>query len=383
MEQHIHRTRGWLCAELPASSPTGQMLHFALPVTLVHQSNLTDTCMHDVVAAHLQPPPGHLWPTLTVLHSIFGMAIKEEVQSFSCCCRSLRFSFSTWQAATSQKQQKQLKLAKAAAFFQNAVMASAWNAWQQALVDKHKLQDKLVKAVGYFQHAALAAAWAAWHEGLAVKRERQDRLAQAVAYFQQGTLAAAWNAWRQEAFEKRLQTDKLIKAVSYFQHMTAAAAFNAWHGAAAEQQDRRQKLLKALLFFQQGALASAWNAWRQFVVRSQQDREKVLYSLQGIMHRELAGSWQAWLKYVTCQQMKHQVSTAIASTLWSCSATICDGMHSSKNPTPHDSASYCLQICDHNTCHDFRPTRFGYDKNSPISNGCCINCLYILLNTVH
>lgn len=31
-------------------------------------------------AAHLQQPPGHLGPTLTVFHSFFGMAIKEEVQ---------------------------------------------------------------------------------------------------------------------------------------------------------------------------------------------------------------------------------------------------------------------------------------------------------------
>jgi len=76
----------------------------------------------------------------------------KNATTLSCCCRSLRLAFSAWQEAADHQQQKQLKLAKAAAFFQNAVLASAWNAWQQIMAEKHLLQDKLAKAVGYLQH---------------------------------------------------------------------------------------------------------------------------------------------------------------------------------------------------------------------------------------
>ena len=87
-------------------------------------------------------------------------------------------AFTSWQAHTAHKLQREEKLGRAVARLQHCLVARAFSTWAGHTRRSADLQQRLAKAVSAFQNGAMHAAFNAWLDSTQQLRESRAQVLQ-------------------------------------------------------------------------------------------------------------------------------------------------------------------------------------------------------------
>ena len=190
-------------------------------------------------------------------------------------------------------REKEVKLCRFYAKFNNSRMSKAWNTWHALLMAARHRRNTALRAVKFWNSRAKGSAWRTWlsmHLALHRQRELMLRSLQRLARMKMGV---GWRSWIVYMYASRAKSDE-NDALAELKKL--------------REENRKRAMERAVRHMQKGCMSKSFLTWSTKYHAAKRNRIAVARAVMKLQRRNLARAYASIVDHALSR--KHQVSLA-------------------------------------------------------------------------